>query len=196
MAWVSYILQALGGIGLVSLLSTTIARYLVDRRLQQDRIRYETQMQTLLQDLRTRCEKDIFIHHLQFEKEFTIYLDLWKEALALGRAAAEFRECKESTGKSPEQERQDYIQDYIEAHNLFQQRVYDYRPFYAPEVYELAKNMLNRSAKVYRFQTIPQNSKQIPWEKTEALLDQINETIDPLCNAIRHRIWSEIPNVA
>jgi len=62
MEWMDYILQALGNIAAVSFLAMLLAKYLVDRRLQQDRVRFETQMQTLLQDLRARGEKENFVH--------------------------------------------------------------------------------------------------------------------------------------
>ena len=186
MGWIiRSLLQALPGIGVASVLAPVIASYLVKRRLEKDRWRYQTHLETLLQDLRTRTSKEIFIHQLQFDKEFQIYLDLWKEALALGRAASEFRELKPASGKSPDEE----LEVFKVAYSRFLERVFDYRPFYAPEIHELSRGLLGRARTVRQLNVMRQGGVE-PMEQSEELLDGINAMIDPLCDAIRRRIWS------
>lgn len=114
-----------------------------------------------------------------------MYLRLWKDALALGRAAAEFRELKFDSGKTDGQHRR----EFVEAHHRFNRRVYDFRPFYDPKIYELTRGMLRKSADVYRLQGRSRHNAGHE-ENAERLLDEINNAIDPLCDAIRGRIWA------
>jgi hypothetical protein len=84
-------------------LSAWLGRVWANRILEKDRARYRTQMESLLEDLRTRESKELFVHRLQFEKEFEIYKQLWTGVLALGRAAREFRDLKIGPVKLPEE---------------------------------------------------------------------------------------------
>lgn len=169
---------------LIAPLSAWLGKVWAARILEKDRVRYQMQMEMTLQDVRTRSSKELFVHQLQFEKEFQVYLDLWKEVLSVGRAASEFRELKMDSGKSPEEQSEQLLQ----ALKQLNSRVYDHRPFYTPEVYEFAKDILKKSGQVLRLHSMGGQARD-PWEKSEALLDEINAAIDPLCDAIRRRIW-------
>jgi hypothetical protein len=88
--WSSF---AVGGIAVPAIigLSTWLGKVWANRILEKDRVRYQTEMETLLEDLRTRQSKELFVHRLQFEKEFDIYKQLWVAVLALARTTREFR---------------------------------------------------------------------------------------------------------
>lgn len=84
-------LAGAGAVGIIACLAAWLGKVWANRILQQDRTKYETQMQTLLQDFRKRIDKELFVHRLQFEKEFNAYLELWKRALPAARVGIPFR---------------------------------------------------------------------------------------------------------
>ena len=178
------LLTGTGAIGVIAGLSAWLGKVWANRILHQDRVRYETQMQTLLHDMRTRGEKELFVHRLQFEKEFEVYLGLWKELLHAGRAASEFRELKSDSGKSREQQ----LEELRLAMNRFNDRVYDYRPFYAPRIYDLTADLLKKLRTVHSYSRDPRRADRRT-EDTEKLLDEINEAVPQICDAIRERIF-------
>ena len=151
---------------------------------QKHRVRYETRMQTSLEELRNRSSRGLFVYELQFQKEFEIYLCLWKEVLALGRSASQFREILTGADSTPS----DDLEKLRTTHDGLRDRVYDNRPFYAPDVYDMAKELLKKARKVLSHQDERRRTNNR--EKTEELLDEISRMIDRLCDAIRERIWS------
>jgi hypothetical protein len=140
------LLAGAGGIAIVFGLSAWLGRVWAARILEKDRVRYQTQMQTLLVDLKTLSNKELFVHRLQFEKEFTVYSELWRELLVLARALSAFRVLRIGTGNTHEEE----VQKVVETYNDFKNRVYDHRPFYAPEIYDLAKSVLDKAGRAFR----------------------------------------------
>ena len=74
------LLKGTGAVAIIAALSAWLSKVWANRILQKDRIKYETQMNTLLEGLRTQSGKALFVHRLQFEKEFEVYLGLWKDA--------------------------------------------------------------------------------------------------------------------
>ena len=70
-------------------LSSWLMKVWAGRIQQRDRIHYEEQLQTRLQERRTLDEQTLVVHRVQFEKEFEVYLGLWGELLKVGRAASE-----------------------------------------------------------------------------------------------------------
>ena len=143
-----------------------------------------TQMQTLLEELRTRSGKELFVHRLQFEKEFEVYLHLWKEVLAMGRAASRFRAVGFGSGVPVEED----LRDLRAAHNQLKDRVCDYRPFYAPRVYELTEETLGNARWVHRIEAGSARAVQRT-EEVERNLDKINDAVDAICDAIRERVF-------
>lgn len=190
-----------GGIGVPTIvgLSAWLGKVWANRILEKDRTRYQTQMESLLQDLRTRESKELFVHRLQFEKEFEIYRQLWTAVLALGRATREFRDLKMGASK-PEAE---IVKDFVDAFNKLNNVVFDNRPFFAPDVFEKTKMTLDLALEIDR-----SRAKKSLWEEANAVsdkhteklielaehiqdtLDKINDSILPICEAIRARIWS------
>ena len=176
-------LAGAGAVAIIGALSTWLSKVWAARILEKDRIRYQTQMETLLVDLKTLSNKEVFVHRLQFEKEFSVYSDLWRELLVLGRALSAFRVLQNGTGNTHKED----VQKVVETSNNFKNRVYDHRPFYAPEIYDLAKTVLDKAWLAF------QNARdeRPTFEQTkesEQALTHINDTSIPaICAAIRKR---------
>ncbi len=178
------ILTGTGAIALIAGFSAWLGKVWANRILQQDRARYETQMQTLLHDMRTRGEKELFVHRLQFEREFEVYSELWKELLRAARAASEFGELTFASDTPREEE----LEKLRLAINRFNDQVYDNRPFYAPRIYDLTRDMRKKLGKVHSYSC---DSRQTDRRTAdiETLLDEINEAVPQICDAIRERVF-------
>ncbi|MBU0719578.1 MAG: hypothetical protein KJ749_15145 [Planctomycetes bacterium] len=165
-------------------MSAWLGKVLANRILEKDRLRYQGQMETLLDELRTRSSKELFVHRLQFEKEFEVYVHLWKEMLEVGRAASRFRVLTFESSRTRDEE----MQDLSEAYNRLKDQVYDHRPFYAPRVYDLTTKFLDKVRGVVQGH---RGSLQAaaPTDDTERLLDEVNGMIPEVCDAIRERIF-------
>ena len=192
-------LGGLTGSGVILVLSSWLGKVWANRILEKDRIHFQTKMETLLEDLRTQDRKELFVHQLQFEKEFDVYIRLWKAVLKLEEAATAFKIIKMSLPKEPVY----IVQIFMDAYLNLNEIIYNYRPFYSPNVFDKSEQILNHAKKVYLAL-----EKQKPLDKTpfdlkkstdrlkkifqeiEFSLDRINDSIILLCDAIRSRIWS------
>lgn len=185
------------GGGFVCALSSWLGRVWASRILEQDRAKYQERLDALrregeivLERLRTAGAKDIFVHRVQFEKEFQIYGELWDHLITLGRAAAKFRALRNAPdpGATADQE----LAELRDAYNAYSDLVYRRRPFYAPVVYDLAKETLHLASDVNDWATWagPHSSTDKQEDAKGAALDRINELVNTICEAIRARIWS------
>lgn len=145
MEWGSYI-SGIVTTPVVVGLAAWIGKVWAGRILEKDRAKYQTSMETLLADLRTTNTKELLVHQLQFEKEFGVYKELWIAALGLARAGSNFRMLQMGPLASPDEIRKEIEDSY----GRLRDTVFDNRPFYEPEVYEIAKAMLNGLGEVVR----------------------------------------------
>jgi len=178
------LLASLGGGGaIIVLLSSWLGRVWADRMLER---------------LRIEGTKESFRHQLQFDKEFHIYEELWHSVLPLCRAASRFRGLQIGGVVSDEEANSELVKTY----NCLNQIVHDNRPFYAPLIYDSVKKML-RAAERARdgYQAIRRLEESrvaqpdtaiTRSEKVEQLLDELNAEIEPLCEAIRERIFGKM----
>jgi len=174
-----------------------LGRVWANRILEQDRARYQERLDVLrregevvLERLRTAGAKDIFMHRVQFEKEFRIYEELWDHLITVGRTATKFRALRNAPapGVTTGQE----LAELRDACKAYSDLVYRRRPFYAPVVYDLAKETLHLASDVNDWATWagPHGSTDKQEDAKEAALDKINELVNTVCEAIRTRIWS------
>jgi len=144
-------------------------------------------MQALLQQLRSQSEKEIFVHRLQFEKEFSVYLELWKKALPAARAGIPF-EVLSTAEDAPHGQ---HVKRLRDAYNELKDTIYDYRPFYAPQVYDVAGDLLAKLSDLYT--TVADSTifrDQARRREADAIMTAVNETYIPrLCDAIRVRLF-------
>lgn len=199
MVWRDLVLGGLTCGGVIIGLSSWLGKVWANRILEKDRIHFQTKMETLLEDLRTQDRKELFVHQLQFEREFDVYMQLWKAVLKLGRAATAFRALQ----IGPPEEPVVITQKFSDAYNVVNGIMYDNRPFYCPNVFDKGNQILNHAKKVFLAlgrQKMLEKASPDSEEHTNKLikiddeiedsLDKINDSIIPLCDAIRSRIWS------
>lgn len=169
------------------------------RILEKDRAKYQERIETLLADIRTRDTKELLVHRLQFEKEFEVYKELWGAALRLAKVGTHFRMLQIGPLASEDQIKE----DLSTASTHFNTVVFDNRPFYAPQVYETAKTIINELSEIllthnhlkqidrHHDMTEAQQDKAVEMKmKIERSLDAINALLGTLCDVIRQRVWS------
>ena len=178
-------------------LSVWIGKVWANRILESDRAKYQTKMETLIADMRTRDEKELFVHKLQFEKEFEIYGELWEQALELARASDSFRSIRTSSTPSS----QDIRPKLKKLYNQLNDTIFNNRPFYEPTVFSLSATLIENMSEIVSAHDLlahyQKNAEENGPEllallmEREDLLDSIRcEIIPSLCDAIRNRIWS------
>jgi len=198
MDWGTYIGGGITATAIIMLLSSWLGKVWANRILEQDKAKYRTQVDTLLQDLRTREGKELFVHQLQFEKEFEVYKELWEKVLVLGKAGKNFRSLQMGQLKPVE----DAFNEFSDAHNVLNKLVYGNRPFYAPKIFDLSKKLLDTACDVassVKRQDLFERNENRSKEANEKLIklgDNIETDLDSInilgeiCDAIRERIWS------
>ncbi len=199
MDWGSFVGGGITATSVIIVLSSWLGKVWANRILEQDKAKYKIQVDSLLQDLRTKESKELFVHRIQFEQEFEVYKDLWGGILTLGRAGKHFRTLAVGQIKPADEG----LGDFHDAYTALNELVYGNRPFYAPSIFDLCKMLLDAAADIDRSiqrqalllrknsdsERIHQKLTELE-DKIEEDLDKINEVIGDLCDAIRFRIWS------
>ncbi|MCJ7543355.1 MAG: hypothetical protein MUP47_02125 [Phycisphaerae bacterium] len=198
MQWLLSFLSGLVATPIVIGLAAWFGKVWAGRILEKDRAKYQTSMETILADLRTRDTKELLVHRLQFEKEFEVYKELWTAALKY--AVALNSVCGPKL-VAPQVSSQDLEQALEASYNRLRDTVHDNRPFYSPDVYTIAKNMLDALFGPLQIRTDLQKlaglqGKEFNNERNQLLLEQaeipgkFRKHLDELCLAIRRRVWS------
>ena len=185
---VDSLLEGAGAVAIVTGLSAWLGRVWAGRILEKDRVRYQTQIETILVDMRTLRDKEVFVHRLQFEKEFSVYSELWRELLVLARALSAFRVLRDCTVKTHDEE----VQNVVTTYNAFKNRVYDHRPFYAPDIYDFAKAVLDKAWLAFQNARDGRPTVEQIRESEKALTEISDKCIPTICAAIRKRIFPGI----
>jgi hypothetical protein len=197
MEWLSYFV-GLGSTPVVVGISVWLGKVWANRILEKDRAKYQTQVETLLADIRVRNDKELLVHRLQFEKEFAIYQELWSRARRLVTACRGFSDLQQGPLK-PEDE---LVAEFLGAHDDFLETVLAGAPFYATTVYEAAE-VLRKAVvslhwthqRIRRLEGAKDPEKvlervmQLDDEKA-SILETIPASLPGLRDAIRERIWS------
>ena len=134
MEWLSY-LSGIVTTPIVVILAAGLGKVWANRILEKDRAKYQAQIQTLLADLRVRDDKELLVHRLQFEKEFAIYQELWRDARSLALACQGFHDEQQGPAKPKDE----LFAELRGAHNAFLETVRSNEPFYAIAVYDAAE---------------------------------------------------------
>ena len=140
--------------------------------------------------LETDAERKSLIHKYQFEKEFSIYTDLWAKLVDLKTATVRLRPSLDTTDNSKteaevKQERLENLDtkrfDVVEA---FQKN----KPFYSRDIYKEVEGVLKISTNEAIGYAIGRSHQDKYWETAEMNAKQIVDSMDKISNLIRRRI--------
>lgn len=135
-------------------------------------------------------DKEVLIHKIQFEKEFTIYQELWKKLIDLKIFASLLRpEFEVVNGEQTDDERkkvrlEEFNLAFKECFNLYEK----YKPFYSEEIYEeIRKTILIANREVIEYKRGKSYTDEY-WDNAEKNIDEIVSSTDIICQKIRDRI--------
>jgi hypothetical protein len=176
-----------GGIG-ASLIGL-LGKLWIDRKLAKERAASEKQLESLKAELAQKHT----IHKLQFEKEFTIYQELWEALVRLKDASIYFRpgleisKSEETPQQAEERKRKAFWDTYGKVVRLVELN----KPFYAEEVYKNTSNLLSTAWSTPGYYAIfgvkGEPIKEV-YDRMKGAISQMSESIDKIEESIRERI--------
>lgn len=70
MGWLSYFLQAIGGVSIIVLAAAGIAKYLLNLWIERDHILYQARMDEVLEELRNRSPRNCLFTSFSSRRSF------------------------------------------------------------------------------------------------------------------------------
>jgi len=198
MDWGMYIGGGVTATAIIISLSSWLGKVWANRILEQDKAKYKIQVDTLLQDLRTRESKELFVHQLQFEKEFEIYKELWVTVLELDKAINPLIDDISFSNISKEEAHSEIRKAFKKLNEM----LFINRPFYSPEIFEDAYKITELCRIICKCDRRYERIKNRPitdevekmfhenMDKSSSAEEEIKKTVNTICNTIRQRIWS------
>ena len=195
--------SSLGGGAILLALSSWLGKVWAGRILAQDQTKYQKEISQIrekyrreveesLHLLRDRLDRGQFIHRLQFETEFKVYLELWGKLVAARDAAIKLRPVFDlvQAGKSEEEIKKERVEELRKTYVAFQDYFREREPFIAPEVYESLEKL---ETAIYEegvdFMYGDKDDREY-WSKGVNNGILIKEHTKYICKAIRKRIAS------
>ena len=184
----------IGG-GLVYLLSGWLGKLWASRILEEDRAKYSKELEALRQTgevflgkLRTQSEKELWVHRLQFEKEFKIYLELWASLVHLTAALSQLKPglAIVDPNEIPKECEPSNVDRLKTAIRELATVVHEHRPFYAPEVFQAATKVIHIADIEHMKHLLDLNDDR----QTTARIREAVRLAYRVCEEIRGRIWS------
>ena len=147
-------------------------------------------LSTEIEKLKTENQKELHIHQAQYDKEYSIYVEIWELVFQLNQSIPALRPIAEivPVGISNEEHLKRKIGKAAQNFNSFLHRVESNKPFYAPSVYIV----LNKMMVLIRSEINDVQIKHIRQDKEYFDTGEKNTSdflllTDELCEAIRHR---------
>jgi len=155
------ILLSAGGAGAVLFgLSSWLGKVWANKILEQDRKKYAEELEAVKEKhaanlsrlngeleamnrrLQAELDKTIHIYRVQFETEFKALLDIWRTAVAVRSAIVGLRPQMGFAEDNPDAAFLARFNDFLLKLHGFKAAVDDHSPFYTPEVFQKAEELL------------------------------------------------------
>jgi hypothetical protein len=146
--------------------------------------------QKSIEKLKRENQKSNLIHKIQFEKEFKIYEELWRNLIELRLQAGSLRPVVDSydINESKEERKKMRLDKFVIAFNDCGQTFENNKPFYSKKIYDEISKVIKLARKeVSEYNRGEQYSKDY-WENAEKNVAVIIESTDNVCERIRERI--------
>lgn len=140
--------------------------------------------------LETEAERKNLIHKFQFEKEFSIYTDLWAKLTDLKNATRSLRPRNDyrDTSKTEKEIKQERLERQWEKLRLVADTFEKNRPFYSKEIYDeitLLINLSNLEATDYEFEEAKGREY---WKEAAKNIKKFVDSMEKIATLIRKRI--------
>jgi hypothetical protein len=192
--------EDLCSLAVVGALSTWLGQVWATRISQTAQHKQQLQLDSLrarvdaeLQDQKTHAEKQIFVHRVQFEKEFCIYVELWSVLVEARRATLGLRPMFDHVAldQAEEDRRRVRIEKFVAAYNAFLEVVDKHRPFIAGTVHASCLKILdlaNDESDAYRYATDTHERQY--WQESKKNAERFKDLVDEVSDTIQRRISS------
>lgn len=188
------ILLSLGGAGAIILAcSTWLGKVWANRIMEKEKAQYILELENIKNTLQGQREKGLYIHRVQFEKEFEIYQEIWQSLVPAYEDVIALRPMLDRI--DPQQSEEERISTRLDAFaksfEPFRKIVHKHKPFYAPDVFSTLQKLIT----LFYHEALEYKQKDIKkpveyWTSQKEYRDKIEKAIDECCEAIRIRIDS------
>lgn len=146
-----------------------------------------------IEHLKANLEKRVFIHKVQFEKEFEVYLDLSKRIHAFRTAYFTLNAVLKNVPTDPEiaRRKQEELQTaFVNAYTHLRDGLEEYKPFYAMQIHELAKPIIELAIDQLIFMQFPIQSNIPRYQEVQQQKKHLLASVESVVEEIRKRISS------
>lgn len=193
------ILVSLGGASAIILgFSNWLGKIWAEKLMLNEKNKYEKEIQEInnkfqekLELIRKESGKEVYVHSLQFEKEFEIYKSLWGNLVELINAASALRPEVECIYKDePEGERKERkLHRLNEAYKKFYTDVFYSRPFYPNEIFLASEKIISISlAEKTGFQIFDPDKKPSYYDDAIKNIEELKKQEEIILERIKARI--------
>jgi len=178
-------------------LAAVLGRIWMGRVLVRERSNMDVKLRLLQSELdgtkenpKSELDKDNLIHKVQFEKEFSIYEQIWESLIEVKYATLSLQPSFDYSSDDEEAERSLRLERLINSFREYGKAIDANRPFYAENVFAI----LERLWKVAQREgfdysgTRMNNDYQRYWDRANRNRENILNLVDKCCSAIRARI--------
>ncbi len=152
----------------------------------------ESRFTERIEKYKAELEQKKLVSRIQFEKEFQIYIELWKKLFDVGRATLQLRPIYESVqaDKTNDEIKLEKWRKFADAFNAFRDEMEYNKPFYDKVVYDKLSRLreLVHLESTYFRHDRPGEDFQRYWDTALKNRDAITSIIDEACESIRARI--------
>lgn len=201
MKWLYDVLNVLGGISFVTV---AVVGYLGKlyferyKRKQDEKIKnLQARLDLTHAEIKSQLEKVNHVSKAQFDKEFSIYHEIWSCIFEAADTVSKLRPVIDyipinETYKEGEERKKNRLKSFYEKYNPLVVAIEANRPFYYEDVYKLVceyRDLCRKEAFEYQNYNDYPNTKDY-WGAHEENMRMIKECMEKCSEAIRDRIYS------
>ena len=168
-----------------------ISKIWISRIVERERNLLQRQLDETNRRLQAELDRDLHIGKAQFDMELSHYKAIWACLVDLRAATLAIRPVMDfhDPNESKEERQKRRMSNARDAFGLVQEQVEKNKPFYAPDVYDKAREVI----KICHTEAVYSDYTERPtheyWTEAMANQEKILAAIEDACNAIRARVW-------
>ncbi|MGY1458610.1 hypothetical protein ACW5F0_08190 [Luteimonas sp. A534] len=186
------LIAALGGYAVVLAgLFAIIGKIWVSRIIERERSSLQRQLDETNRRLQSELDRDLHIGKSQFDMELGNYKSIWACLVDLRAATLAIRPVMDfhDPHESKEDRQKRRMSKARDAFGFVQEQVEKNKPFYAPDVYEKAREVIKICHREAVYSDYTERPQHEYWDEAMKNQELILAAIEDACVAIRNRIW-------
>jgi hypothetical protein len=190
-----------GGGAIVWAFSGWLGKLWANRLMQSEKEKFEREMSVRrsqfekeLEELKNQYRKKEFVHRIQFEKEFQIYVELWDALIKVHNTAVRLRPVfKPATGRTEVEWYNDALKEFGEAYQGYATVLHSHKPFIAKEVYDgcvSIRDIAHKEGTEFTYLSPPRTAEERReyYGHAKENITSIEQKADEVCDLIKSRI--------